>query len=213
MQPFLRSALPWISALVGVMGLVLVVGSVPSPIGWITWPLSQVTPGAAMLIGGLTTLIAQLGLETVLDKRAGALESARRDNRSRVYEDVLGHIIGSFTPHASRSLTEAQVRARAVAWASTPVMSSLTDWFRYANAHSGVSAQPQDLADRYELVHRVVHGMRSDIGCEPATKDGVLCMLFEMYDPKADNPECVSEGTVDMSGYFIRTSTEQTVEI
>lgn len=208
MQAFLRSALPWVSALVAVMGLILVLGSVPSNIGWIAWPSSQVASGAAMLIGGLTTLIAQLGLETVLDKRAGVLESARRDNRSRVYEDVLGHIIGSFGPRGSNALTEAQVRSRAVAWASTSVMSALTDWFRYANAHSGVSAQPEDLADRYELVHRVVCAMRSDIGAEHVTKNGMLCMLFEMYDPLSDNPTCVRKGVVQMTGEFLRPSSE-----
>lgn len=178
----LRHVLPWISIFVGVIGLVILLGSVPSDIGWINWPNSQVAPGAALLIGGLTTLIAQLGLETVLDKRVSMLETARRENRSRVYEDILGYIIGSFGPRGNQTLTEAQVKSRAAAWASTSVMLSLTDWFRYASVHSNFSVQPQDLLDQYELLHRVVGAMRDDIGTEPVTKDEMLYMLFESYD-------------------------------
>lgn len=201
----LRKLMPVASAIVGLAGVVLIFGTISSPIGWMRLSDSYIAPGAALLIGAITTAVAQLGLETVADKRSSAVEAETRQNRSRVYEELLGHIVESFT-RDGRTMSEAQARAKSVAWASSDTFPALTDWFRYAAAQmfKQVGADQEELLIRRELVYRVAARMRRDLQSEDFTRSQVLALIFNDFDPETPFPDEIVEGTVNGQGEFVR---------
>lgn len=191
-----------VSIAVSISGIILLVGSVPSPIGWVDWPTSFVGPGAVLIGVGLTTWIAQLGLETVVDKRQGVLDSSTRQNRSRIYEEVFRHVIESFGA-PTKTLTEYAARSRAATWASTETLNALTDWFRYASKHTGTDTELSNkLAERYELVYRIARSMRIDLQLDDpqVSKDALIGMIFNDYDAEKHNSSQVQKLTVDLGG-------------
>lgn len=196
-----RRTLHGFSVAIGGVGGVLLIGSVPSPIGWVDWPTSFVAPAAVLIGVGFTTLIAQLGLETVLDKRRAALDSSTRQNRSRVYEEIFGHVIASFG--GAQTLTEHAVRSRAATWASTETLSALTEWFRYATRHTGtVTDAPDELAERFELVYRVAKAMRIDLELDDpeVSKNVLVGTIFDNYDPMVHDSPRIRDLVVDPKG-------------
>lgn len=199
----LRKLLSFASVVVGFAGAGLVLGTIASPIGWMRLSESYVAPGAALMIGAMTTAVAQLGLETVSDRRIAAIESVTRQNRSRVYEELLGHVVESFTRNA-KTLTEAQARAKSVAWASPDTYSALTDWFRFAALDSKrVTSDDGELLIRRELVYRVAARMRTDLQSEPFTRNQMLALIFNDFDPETRFPAEVVSGSVNSAGEFV----------
>ncbi len=199
----MRALLPYVSGTVGAAGAVMILGTVQSPVGWMKLSDSYIAPGAALLIGGISSFVAHLGLETVTDKRSAAVAGETRQNRSRVYGELLGHIIESFTLKP-KTLSEAQARSRAVAWASPATYAALTDWFRYAAAQSSVSTKPDadSLLVRRELVYRVAAAMRSDLQTEDISREMLLALVFNDFDPETVFPEAVMRGRVNSNGEF-----------
>lgn len=189
------------SLIVAFTGAVLLFGSVPTPWGWVDWPTSFVAPGAGLLGVGLTSLVAQLGLETVFDKRLSAIDASTRQNRSRVYEEIFRHVIQTFG--GTQTLTDHEVRARAATWASSDTLRALSDWFRYVSRYTGtVAATDEALAQRYELVFRIANTMRNDLklDTEPLDKATLLSALFETYDRELDSLYDTSAVRVSQTG-------------
>ena len=200
----MRGLLPYASGTIGAAGAVMILGTVPSPVGWMELSDSYIAPGAALLLGGISSFVAHLGLETVTDKTSAAVAAETRQNRSRVYGELLGHIIESFTPKP-KSLSEAQARSRAVAWASPATYAALTDWFRYAAAQSAASAKPdtESLLIRRELVYRVAVRMRSDLQTEDISREELLALVFNDFDPEASFTDAIIRGRVVGNGEFV----------
>jgi len=186
-------------ALVGAGGLLLVIGGVPGT-GTIGWPVSVVGPGAGLIAAALAGLVALRGVQTWRDKQAEHAAAATRENRSRVYEQVLAHIIRSFAGGPSLD-QEPVVRAMAASWASPDTLHALADWFRYAKRNSGDN---HNRSHSFEVVYRVAAAMRLDI--DPGTdvsKDDILGMIFNDYDPAKDNPEGVSNIRLSVTGTVV----------
>lgn len=193
------------SLVVAIIGAVLLVGSIPSPIGWIDWPTTFVAPGAGLLGVGFTAFIAQMGLETVVDKRLTALDASTRQNRSRVYEEIFRHVIQSFggTP----TLTDHEVRARAATWASGQTLDVLADWIRYESRNSGILTRNENvLAERYELVYRIARSMRQDLQLDSfaISKSALLSAIFEDFSSTKYSKYEVADITVSESGEIVR---------
>lgn len=171
-------------------------GSTPGA-GTSNWPVSLVAPGAGLVAAALGALVALRGVQTWSERQAEHAATSRRENRSRAYEQVLAHMIKSFVSGAPLD-QEPIVRAMAASWASVETLQALADWFRFAGKHTG---QPFNKVHAFELIHRVVVAMRNDL--EPGTgpsKDDILRMIFNDYDPTLHNPDGISTLKVDMSG-------------
>ena len=184
---------------VGLGGFVLVAGATPGT-GTTKWPVDLVAPGAVLVAAALAALVALRGVQTWSEKQAEHAATATRDNRSRVYEQVLAHIIKSFTGGAPMD-QEPVVRAMAASWASKETMQALSEWFRSAARHSG---QPLNKTHAFELIYRVAAATRTDIdpGGGPS-KDDVLRMIFNDYDPAEHNPKGISAMRVGLAGQVL----------
>lgn len=170
---------------VGVVGAALILGATPGT-ETIHWPVSLVGPGAGLVAAALTGLVALRGVQTWGEKQAEHVATATRENRARVYEQVLAHIISSFAGGAPTS-REPTVRAMAASWASVETLRALADWYRFAARYSG-EVVPKHYA--FELIYRVAAATRRDVdpGAPGPTKDDVLKMIFNDYVPAKHNP-------------------------
>ncbi|GAA1505560.1 hypothetical protein GCM10009740_40280 [Terrabacter terrae] len=117
--------------------------------------------------------------------------ASSRENRARVYERVLAHIVSSFGPDGAPLKDEASVRAMAASWASTETLDALSQWFRYGARYSG---QVTNKSWSFELVYRVVSAMRKDIDPDVTiSKNDLMKMIFNDYDAtKHDSPTVLS---------------------
>lgn len=186
-------------ALVGAGGLLLVIGGLRGT-GTIGWPSSVVGPGAGLIAAAVAGLVALRGVQTWRDKQAEHAAAATRENRSRVYEQILAHIIGSFAGGTPPD-QEPAVRAMAASWASAGTLQALADWFRYASLSSG---EGSNKSHSFEVVYRVAAAMRLDI--DPGTavsKDDILRVIFNDYDPAKHNPEGVSQIRLRVTGTVV----------
>lgn len=188
----------YLCAALGLAGSILVVGGLPGT-GTTEWPVTVVAPGAALMAAALAGFVALRGVQTWRDKQAEHAASATRENRSRVYEQVLAHMIRSFSGGGQAS-DEAVVRAMAASWASAQTLEALADWFRYARRETESNLSPNK-AHSFEILGRVVQGMRQDIDPDTSvSKDNVLGMIFNDYDAVHHNPPNVSHIRVLPSG-------------
>jgi hypothetical protein len=191
-------ALRLICAVVGILGIVLVLGATPGT-ATTDWPVSLVAPGAGLMAAGLAGLVALRSVQTWTEKQAEHAALATRDNRSRVYEQVLAHMISSFTGGAPKA-QESLVRAMAASWASEETLKALGDWFRFAARYSREPVVPKHYA--FELIYRVAAATRVDVDPEgkKPSKDDLLKMIFNDYDPSKHNSEA------DLSGIRVLQS-------
>lgn len=193
-----KRVLGGLCATAGVVGGTLVAGGVPGT-GTFGWPIDVVAPGAGLIAAAIAGLVTLNGVQSWQDKQAEHIATATRENRARAYEQVLAHIIKSFTPGGSPMDREALVRGMAASWASVDTSQALADWFRFAGTHSGHSGPPKEHS--FEVVWRVIRAMRADIDpTSQVPKDSVLAMIFNDYDPVGHNPPGIEHLTVEESG-------------
>ena len=174
-----------VCVVVGVGGAILIAGATPGT-QTVHWPASLAGPGAGLVAAGLAGLVGLRGVQTWGEKQAEHVATATRENRARVYEQVLAHVIGSFVGGAAGD-REATIRAMAASWASQDTLQALSDWLRFASRYSG---EPVPKHYAYELIYRVAAATRKDIdpGSPGPSKDEVLKMIFNDYEPAKHNP-------------------------
>ena len=178
------------SLVVLAIGLILVIGATPGT-GSTSWPADLAGAGAGLPAAGLASLVALLGIKTYQDQRREAAEAATLQARSRVYEEIVAHIVRSFLG-GNPPQSDAVVRSQAAMWASPSTLQALADWYRFASEQSGKQTNLGERAPQFELVYRVVAAMREDLyPGSGTTKDHVLRMIFNDYFPAMHNPDSV----------------------
>lgn len=180
-------------------GALLLLGSLPGT-GTFDWPTEALAPGAALAASGMAGLIALYGVQTYRDRQADRIDAATRDNRARAYEQILAHVVSSFTPHGAPYDREALVRGMAASWSSAETSIAYSDWVRYSSAYTG---KPNEVpkAHSFEIVWRLIRAMRSDI--DPGNrvpKHAVMATLFNDYDPEVHSPSGIDRLVVPRDG-------------
>lgn len=177
----------------------MLLGGLPGS-GTFDWPGEAIVAGAGLAAAGLAGLVGLHGVQSWGDRQAERIDASTRDHRARAYEQMLAHVVASFTPHGAPYDREFLIRGMAASWSSERTSTAFGDWLRYGAAYAGQSDRAPK-AHSFEIVWRLITAMRADIDPHSrVSKDAVMATIFNDYRAQEHNPHGIERLIVPESG-------------
>lgn len=131
----------WLAGATALVGMILLIGSVPAPEGFATltnWPATLAPAGSTLIVGALAGAVALTAAVSWRRQRERqeAAEAAKRENdrsfevwriRAGYYDKIAVSAVLQFVG-GSTSVAMAEDRGRAVLWGSADVVKALEHW-------------------------------------------------------------------------------------
>jgi|GEM_PF-6578391 len=132
----------------------------------VTRGIGLVAPGAALIVAGLTALIAQLGLESWSEQKRKDRTNAEYEKRKEIYADQVNLMVGQVTGTYDAT-KDVQQRALIALWGSSHVVKTQAHWQDFI---SGLEISTGSTPLNYEqkmrarkLIANSVLAMRADL--------------------------------------------------
>lgn len=128
--------------------------------------IGLVAPATALVVAGLTALMAQLGLESWSEQKKKDRSNAEYEQRKLIYTDQINLMIGQLTGKYD-SAKDAEQRALIALWGSSHVVKAQANWQAFIS-ELDVSNGPTALTDEQKprarkLIANSVLAMRADL--------------------------------------------------
>lgn len=175
----------WIaSVLVLVAGSVVLYQCIPGH-DWSALDPSPASVGVALVVVSLSSMVALSTAQNWRKQRKDEAAARLRDERTKVYEQVIGNAIGAFKLVQLTDEQLAKERATIALWGSANVVDAFRNWFDFTTRIMSQQSGNLSAVDRlaaYDLIYACVRAARSEVGItDLPSKEQMMPMIFADY--------------------------------